>query len=148
MLSWLFSQITDFVTCRFRLTTDAGSDSLVRRGRRIATNRKRDKTMTKQKRKMQSVEPRFHQWGEIGDKVSGTLVDRQTFQYRNGNEGTRYILADDNGEMFQFNGTTQLSNLMDLIENGTYIEIEYIEDVETDQPQPAKIFDVKREIDG
>ena len=101
--------------------------------------------MTKQKRKMQNVEPRFHQWNGIGDKVSGTLVDRQTFQYRNGNEGIRYILADDDGEMFQFNGTTQLQNLMDLIPNGVYVEIEYIEDVETDQPQPAKIFSVMRE---
>ena len=103
--------------------------------------------MATTKRKMQNVEPRFHQWGEIGDKIAGTLVDRQTFTYRNGNEGVRYILADDDGEMLQFNGTTQLQNLMDLIPNGTYVEVEYIEDVETDQPQPAKIFSVLREIE-
>ena len=103
--------------------------------------------MATTKRKMQNVEPRFHQWGEIGDKVAGTLVGRQTFTYKNGNEGVRYILEDDDGDMFQFNGTTQLQNLMDLIPDDTYIEVEYIEEVETDQPQPAKIFSVLREVE-
>lgn len=68
------------------------------------------------------------------------------FQYRNGNEGVRYTLVQDDSEIVQFNGTIQLNELLATVAEDTYVEVEYIRDVETDQPQPAKIFSVLAEI--
>lgn len=96
-------------------------------------------------RKMRSLEPRFFQFQELGDSIEGELTGKQTFTYRNGNEGNRYILTQDDGELVQFNGTTQLNTLLSLVGDGVYVAITYVSDVETDQPQPAKIFDVQIE---
>lgn len=104
--------------------------------------------MTKQTRKMQSVEPKFITWENIGDKVEGWLADIQDFTYRTGDAGRRYTVAleDEDKSMVQFNGTTQLNMLLSTIEVGVFISIEYIEEIKTNQPQPAKIFSVMREI--
>lgn len=99
-------------------------------------------------RKMRSLEPRFYQFEKIGDSIDGTMTTKQTFTYRNGNEGMRYVLTQDDGELVQFNGTTQLNTLLQLVDDGVYIIVQYVDDVETDQPQPAKIFDVQVEDNG
>ena len=104
--------------------------------------------MATKKRNMQSVEPRFITWETIGERAEGTLENVDTFTYRNGDQGVRYTLVSDGGDLMQFNGTTQLNTLMGTIPIGVYVEIEYIELVQTNQLQPAKIFSVMREIDA
>ena len=97
-------------------------------------------------RKMESVEPAFFVFEKIGDSIEGTLLAKEQFTYRTGDSGIRYTVITDEGERLAFNGTTQLNSLMEFIPVGTYVAVAYREDIKTNQPQPAKLFDVQREV--
>jgi len=98
-------------------------------------------------RKMESVEPAFFLFEKIGDHIEGTLLAKEQFTYRTGDAGIRYTVITDEGERLAFNGTTQMNSLFEFIPVGTYVAVTYREDIKTNQPQPAKLFDVQREVD-
>lgn len=97
-------------------------------------------------RKMKDVEPTFVPFNEPGTVVEGALAKVTPFTYQNGNEGTRYELVQDDDERIAFNGTTLLNDRLAGIEIGTYIEVTFVELVDTNQPQPAKVFRVRAEV--
>ena len=96
-------------------------------------------------RQWEDVEPAFKTWEKKGESVEGNFISSEEFVYATGDNGIRYILEDDDGVRVAFNGTKQLNSLLQTIEFGTYIKVEYVGEVKTSQPQPAKIFKVYRE---
>lgn len=93
----------------------------------------------------EDVEPAFKTWETQGESVEGTFINSEEFTYATGDDGIRYTLEDDDGVRVAFNGTKQLNSLLTGIEFGTYIKVEYVGEVKTSQPQPAKIFKVYKE---
>ena len=96
-------------------------------------------------RNFKSVTPLFFKFENIGDAIEGYFVDAQEFNYRNGDPAVRYIVRAEDGVDYSFNGTAVINQRMTLITRGEYIKVEYTEDVDTGNVQPAKMFEVMRD---
>jgi len=97
-------------------------------------------------RQFKSVEPIYVRLGD-GVKeipsIEGYLINAQDFNYRRGDAGVRYIVRSEEGVDYQFLGGAQLNPLMELVSIGEYIRVTFVEELDTGQPSPAKIYKVE-----
>lgn len=103
--------------------------------------------MAKTGRKLVEVEPEFFQLTEEDSVLEGIYVESESFFYRNGDEGRRYILCDEDDKLKRtsINGNATLNRQMDRVLPGTYVRIEFVGTYETANGTTGKICKVQAE---
>jgi len=85
-------------------------------------------------------DPNFFRFENIGDKVSGKLVDiGNSERYNFG----LYTIEQEDGTQMRFHGSAHLDSRMKQCQIGDHVKVEFI-DVEEQDKGDMKLYDVKR----
>ena len=85
--------------------------------------------------------PDFVQFEEVGQHYAGKLISKGVVNFPNGDVG-RYTLEDDEGNLIAFLGGAVIDRVLDTIEIGTDVYVEYTGDERTAANQTVRLFDV------